>query len=70
MLEKNFEQEIKYLEAENADLKHKCDNQERNINELQAKINLYSQDIKKLNNTIEFYKGQVEAYQYCMNFRR
>lgn len=50
-----------------------AENLEEVIKEIQSeniRIKQSLDEIDALKSKIEFYKGQIEAYQYCMNCRR
>lgn len=65
------------LEVENEQLKQKIECVMAEREELyysfeKAKTNLETLEnvVSELKSKMEFYKGQIEAYQYCMNCRR
>lgn len=66
----NYEEELKIRCAEIAELKHLLSN----VRDDRLKIGTECEQalirIDELNAKIEFMKGQVDAYQYCMNCRR
>ena len=66
----NYEEELKIRCCEIADLKRAlaAANDERSKIGVQYEQTLATVD--ELRGKIEFLKGQIEAYQYCMNCRR
>lgn len=51
-----FGKELDCIKAEREELFHRLEKAEANNREMRAKV--------------EWYKGQIEAYQYCMNCHR
>ena len=65
------------LEVENEQLKQKleCVLAEReelccSYEKVRTNLETLENVVSELKSKIEFYKGQIEAYQYCMNCRR
>ena len=66
----NYEKELEIRYAEIAELKHRLEQviDERSKTGIEFEQALIQND--ELKAKIEFLKGQIEAYQYCMNCRR
>lgn len=66
----NLKEELKVRCAEISEMKCHL----KNVHDERSKIGLELEQalkrIDELHGKIEFYKGQVDAYQYCMNCRR
>ena len=58
----NLKAEIETLRKENICLK-------RMIDEKDAKTETARAQMAELERMVQYYKGQIEAYQYCMNCR-
>lgn len=66
----NYAEELKIRCAEIAELKHHLSSVLDERTKIGAEYEQALIRIDELNAKIEFLKGQVDAYQYCMNCRR
>lgn len=64
------ENEVNSLKAYIAELQKVIDTLKCKNEDLSQLLKSYSDEIVNFKTKIEFYKGQIEAYQYCMNCRR
>lgn len=65
-----YEKELKIRCAEISELKHHLSNVLDDRTKIGTEYEQALIRIDELNGKIEFLKGQIEAYQYCMNCRR
>lgn len=66
----NYEEELKIRCAELAEMKSHLSVVLDERSKLGSEFEQALMQIDKLKGKIEFLKGQIEAYQYCMNCRR
>ena len=66
----NYEEELKIRCAEVAELKRYISRVDDERSKLGIEFEQALKHIDELNGEIAFLKGQVEAYQYCVNCRR
>ena len=65
----NYEEELKIRCCEIADLKRALDAANSERAKLGGQYENAVMTIDELHRTVEHLKGQIEAYQYCMNCR-
>ncbi len=66
----NYEEELKIRCAEIMDLKRHLSAVNDERDKLGAQYERALETIEELHRKVEYLKGQIEAYQYCMNCRR
>lgn len=62
--------EVNSLKAHVADLEKVIEELQKKNSSMAEAIEIYLNKISDFNTQIEFYKGQIQAYQYCMSCRR
>lgn len=65
-----IEMEIKQLRDENQELKFRCTAVEMAKSDAETLVRELKARIGVLESNIQFLKGQIEAYQFCINNRR
>lgn len=63
-------EEIEKLKCENVELSNMLKKEAAKADDFELLAKMKESEIQEAEKKIEWYKGQIEAYQYCMNCRR